>query len=48
MTTHPSGDTVVLIHGLWMNPLSWEQWEEVADHALAWATEMAAALAVPR
>jgi len=26
MTTDPSGDTVVLIHGLWMTPLSWEHW----------------------
>lgn len=28
MTTNPSGDTVVLIHGLWMSPLSWEHWIE--------------------
>jgi pimeloyl-ACP methyl ester carboxylesterase len=28
MTTNPSGDTVVLIHGLWMTPLSWEHWTE--------------------
>jgi len=28
MTTDPSGETVVLIHGLWMSPLSWEQWIE--------------------
>ena len=24
----PSPDTIVLIHGLWMNPLSWEHWVE--------------------
>jgi non-heme chloroperoxidase len=28
MTTNPSGDTVVFIHGLWMTPLSWENWIE--------------------
>jgi pimeloyl-ACP methyl ester carboxylesterase len=28
MTTDASGDTVVLIHGLWMSPLSWERWIE--------------------
>ena len=37
-TAPPS--TIVLIHGLWMTPLSWE---EVADYALDWA----AAHAVP-
>jgi pimeloyl-ACP methyl ester carboxylesterase len=26
MDTHPSDDTIVLIHGLWMSPLSWEHW----------------------
>jgi pimeloyl-ACP methyl ester carboxylesterase len=26
MSSHPSGETVVLIHGLWMTPLSWEHW----------------------
>jgi pimeloyl-ACP methyl ester carboxylesterase len=26
MSTHPSPDTIVLIHGLWMTPRSWEQW----------------------
>jgi pimeloyl-ACP methyl ester carboxylesterase len=30
MSTHESGspDTIVLIHGLWMSPLSWEKWLE--------------------
>jgi non-heme chloroperoxidase len=28
MTTNPSGETVVLIHGLWMSPRSWEHWAE--------------------
>ena len=27
-TTHASVDTIVLIHGLWMSPLSWEHWAE--------------------
>ena len=36
-------DTIVLIHGLWITPRSWEKWvehyeEEVADYTLAWAT----------
>jgi pimeloyl-ACP methyl ester carboxylesterase len=26
MSTDSSGDTIVLIHGLWMTPLSWEHW----------------------
>jgi alpha-beta hydrolase superfamily lysophospholipase len=26
MHTTPSPDTIVLIHGLWMTPLSWEHW----------------------
>ena len=26
--THASVDTIVLIHGLWMSPLSWEHWAE--------------------
>ena len=26
MTLGVSADTVVLIHGLWMTPLSWEHW----------------------
>ena len=29
---------VVLIHGLWMTPRSWE---EVADRAIEWATKNA-------
>jgi pimeloyl-ACP methyl ester carboxylesterase len=40
--------TIVLIHGLWMTPSSWDPqalspdrrpagWEEVADNALLWA-----------
>ncbi|HEY6694724.1 MAG TPA: hypothetical protein VI006_17865 [Solirubrobacteraceae bacterium] len=53
-------ETIVLIHGLWMTALSWENpdrchytggqdgWEEVADHALEWAVTQAAKLAVPR
>src|SRR6516164_8784964 len=30
MSTHEPGspDTIVLIHGLWMSPLSWEKWIE--------------------
>jgi pimeloyl-ACP methyl ester carboxylesterase len=28
MTDAPTPDTVVLIHGLWMTPLSWEKWIE--------------------
>jgi pimeloyl-ACP methyl ester carboxylesterase len=28
MTATPSADTIVLIHGLWMTPLSWEHWVE--------------------
>jgi len=29
MTPSPDGpDTIVLIHGLWMTPLSWEKWSE--------------------
>ena len=29
MAPSPSGpDTIVLIHGLWMTPLSWEKWIE--------------------
>jgi pimeloyl-ACP methyl ester carboxylesterase len=39
MSTHPSGDTIVLIHGLWMTPLSWEHWiarfTERGDQVLA-------------
>ncbi|WP_281202020.1 hypothetical protein [Nocardia harenae] len=31
-------DTVVLVHGLWVTPRSWE---EVADYALNWALEHA-------
>src|SRR6516164_2355185 len=26
MEPEPAADTVVLIHGLWMTPLSWEHW----------------------
>ncbi len=26
MSTTPPADTIVLIHGLWMTPLSWEHW----------------------
>ena len=26
MPAHPSPQTIVLIHGLWMTPRSWEQW----------------------
>ena len=41
----PGPRTVVLIHGQWMTPLSWEHWvalgqrgwEEVADYAIDWA-----------
>jgi hypothetical protein len=35
------GRTIVLVHGLWLTPRSWEgcpRWEEVADYALDWAT----------
>ncbi len=28
MTTHTSPDTIVLIHGLWVTPRSWEHWIE--------------------
>ena len=48
-------DPIVLIHGLWVTPRSWEHWithpaqvgwQEVADDALEWATEKAAAVPV--
>ena len=39
----PTPDTIILVHGLWMTPLCWEHWEEVAEHALDWATRNAAA-----
>src|SRR5262245_48245493 len=33
-TRDPNGpDTVVLIHGLWMTPLSWEHWIRHYSHA---------------
>ena len=39
----PTPDTIVLIHGLWTTPLSWEHWvERYTDHALDWATRNAA------
>ena len=39
-TANPAApNTIALIHGLWMTPLSWEQ---VADYALTWAIENAA------
>jgi pimeloyl-ACP methyl ester carboxylesterase len=30
MSTYQSDspDTIILIHGLWMSPLSWEKWVE--------------------
>jgi hypothetical protein len=39
----PPPDTIVLIHGLWMTPLSWEHWVgHYTDYALDWATRHAA------
>ena len=39
----PTPDTIVLIHGLWTTPLSWEHWvERYPGHALDWATRNAA------
>ena len=41
-------DTIVLIHGFWVTPRSWEDWmpskdgwQEVADYALDWAVRHA-------
>ena len=36
-TRSTTPDTIVLIHGLWVTPRSWEHWVEVADYALEWA-----------
>ena len=39
----PMPDTIVLIHGLWMTPLSWAHWvEHYTEYALDWATRNAA------
>ena len=50
-TDAPTPETIVLIHGFWVTPRSWEHWisrlpaapgwEDVADEALSWAADHA-------
>ena len=37
-----SPDTIVLVHGFWVTPRTWE---EIADYALSWAERHAVSLA---
>ena len=49
--------TIILVHGAFAESASWDVvsdpllkagWEEIADHALSWATEQAAVWAARR